>query len=97
MSFNYHARKVRNADLDIWIRWSNLHSCLSSVVRPGSFQFWRRGLFGAWEISPENPPTHRQLTEALDRLTVQRNRRLDALRAYERRRIREKMRGKRKP
>lgn len=97
MSFNTFARKVRDPKHDVWMRWSNIHSCMRHVLGGKTFHARREELFGAWKIGPGNPPTHEQLTSVLDAIVAERNLQLEKLRVYERRRVREKLRGRRVP
>ena len=95
MSFNTYARKVRDPNRDIWMRWSNIYSCLGYVAMGQAFRNRHEELFGHWKIGPGNPPTHEQLIAAINTIEAERSLQLEKLRVFERRRIREKMRGKR--
>ena len=97
MSFNTYARKVRDPKRDVWMRWSNIHSCMRYVLMGRSFCTRREELFGSWRVGPGNPPTHEQLVAALDAMVAERNLQLEMLRVFERRRVRDKMRGRRAP
>lgn len=97
MSFNTYARKVRDPKRDVWMRWSNIHSCMRYILMGRSFCTRREELFGSWKIGPGNPPTHEQLVAALDGMVAERNRHLEKLRVSQCRRIREKMRGRHIP
>jgi hypothetical protein len=94
MSFNYYARKVRDPGRPIWQRWSSLHACLSYVAAGAAFGSRRNRWVEAWRIGPDRPPTEDQLLSALRRIEVERNQRLEKLRQFQIRRIREKMRGR---
>lgn len=95
MSFNWYARRVRDPERDIWQRWSALHSCLCHVaIFRGTFSAQHGAWVDAWQIRRDNPPTPAQLLAALTAIEVKRNQYLERRRAFERRRVREKMRGK---
>jgi hypothetical protein len=99
MSFNWHARKVRDPRRSIAIQRSALGSCILSLR-------WLTGkripaslgrfapLVGK---GPNHPVTEQQLKDAVAVLERQRNHFLECLRAFERKRLRDKFRGKRVP
>lgn len=98
MSFNYYARKVRDPRLDMQIRRSALGSCILRLgwLTRQSFLATRRRY--AAQFNPRAiPPREEDLLDALAALEKARNRFLERLRAFERRRIREKLRGRRRP
>jgi hypothetical protein len=99
MSFNYYARKVRNPRLPLKVRCSSLASCLLRLAwltqRP---YLATRSRFaahlpadGAIRLNEE------RLLAAMAMVEVDRNRFLERLRSFERKRIREKLRGRRSP
>lgn len=96
MSFNHFARKVMNPDLPIGVRYSALHSCILRLVwmTGESFAGSRDRLNSQFGFRRRNP-TESQLLATLAAVERERNLILQQLRAYERRRIREKMLGRR--
>src|SRR5688572_5977219 len=95
MSFNYHARKVRNSALPITYRRSALFSC---VVRLGGLVKQRYGvLCSCFQLNVQQPMTEAQLLNKLTALEVLRNRFLKKLQDFDRKRLREKLRGRRQP
>jgi hypothetical protein len=96
MSFNHYARKVMNPDLPMGVRYSALHSCILRLV-------WKSGEpFSQARDRPDlqfgfrrRNPTDAQLLSTLVAIERERNLVLQQIRAYERRRIREKMLGRR--
>jgi hypothetical protein len=100
-SFNCNARKVRNPRLPIGYRKSALVSCSAAVWPHVSFLkrvAWIEIRFGfTFGVESETSPTEQQMLDAVSNLEVERNLWMERLRRYERKRIREKMRGKRKP
>ena len=99
MSFNYYARKVRNPRLPLKVRCSSLSSC---ILRLG---WLRRQKYLATRAQfakylPATGPMRldeAQLLVALAAIEIERNRFLEQIRAFERKRIREKLRGRRSP
>jgi hypothetical protein len=95
MSFNNYARKVRNSNLPMPNRRSALFSCvgrLSWLVKQ------RYGtLCTCLQLNTQKPMTEAQLLDKLTAIEVFRNRFLNKLQDFERKRIREKMRGRRQP
>src|SRR4051794_30698496 len=96
MSFNHYARKVMNPNLPIGVRYSALHSCILRLVwKTGEpFSAVRDRLDAQFGFRRRNPTDH-QLLSTLAAIERARNLALQQLRAYERRRIREKMLGRR--
>ncbi len=99
MSFNNSARKVLNAELSPWMRWSQLHSCLLRVVgaRSGAFPATRERWIREFGIGPNCPPTDEQLRQAVEELRTLREERLKQLRVYEEERKAAKRNEKRFP
>ena len=95
MSFNNSARRVRNPELSLKERDSALRSCLALMV--GIVGERHSGLRAAYMPWIPEAPTNQQLMNAMSSLEIARNRHLEKLRAFERKRIREKMRGRRQP
>lgn len=96
MSFNHYARKVMSPGLPVGVRYSALHSCILRLVWMTGEPFAEaRARFHARSGFRRQDPTDHQLLAALALIERERNLALQQLRAYERRRIREKARGKR--
>lgn len=97
MSFNYHARKIRNSQLPLTKRRSRLSSCIMhlSWLTNRHFQEVRQSYVRNYSLDSPEGPTESQLLAALDAIEVERNLYLEKLRAFERKRIREKMKGQR--
>lgn len=96
MSFNYFARKVMNPNLPMGVRYSALHSCILRLV-------WKTGepftkavarLNSEFGFKTKDPSDY-QLLSTLAAVERERNLVLEKVRAFEHRRIREKIRGKR--
>jgi hypothetical protein len=100
LSFNSYARKVRNVNLPLDIRASALLSCmLTGGLDEGHYSFQAMvghlgRLVGA-DLFHSAEESH--LLAALHRMEVFRNLALDIRRAFERKRIRQKCRGRRFP
>lgn len=98
MSFDHYARKVRDADRPPWARLCSLRGCVSSYCwlsrQPYRATLERLGLAWTPDVRRE-PPSDAFLRATMDALERERNRCLDELRAFERRRIRAKLRGNR--
>jgi hypothetical protein len=97
VSFNYHARKVRDFRLDISIRRGALKSCilrLGWLTRQKYSAIWDR-FAPPFGLDKTDRPSAEQLLDALTALERERNRVLERLRAFDRRRTREKLRGRR--
>jgi hypothetical protein len=96
MSFAHSARKVRDPALTPWRRLSSLRGCVSSFCwltgLPYRATLDRLGLTWTRAV-PSDPPTDAFLRVTLDGLERERNRYLAALRGWEMRRARAKMRG----
>ncbi|HEX2093759.1 MAG TPA: hypothetical protein VHG28_15260 [Longimicrobiaceae bacterium] len=98
MSFSYHARKVRDRTRPPWQRLSNLRSCVSSFcwLTGHPYRATLERLELVWlPWQPRDPPSDEFLQGTLEALERERNRYLEGLRAFERRRIRAKHRGDR--
>lgn len=97
MSFNHYARKVMNPTLPMGVRYSALHSCILRLARKTGepFSQARDRLNLKYGFRRRNP-TEYQLLSTLVAIERERNLACEQLRAYERRRIKEKMRGKRR-
>lgn len=98
MSFNYHARRVRDPDHPVWRRLSSLRACVRSYCRLTGESFDGTSAALGLEFSrnaPADPPTDAFLRRTLDRVERERNRYLDRLRAWERKRFRAKSLGNR--
>ena len=100
-SFNYYARKVRNSNLPLSVRASALNSCVRefSAILPGRpylFTLKRLSQFaGIDQIRQTVEVEH--LLSSLQRIESVRNQILELNRAFERKRIRQKCRGRRVP
>src|SRR5689334_16442244 len=96
MSFNHYARKVMNPNLPIGVRYSALHSCILRLVWKSGEPFSQTSdrLHSRFGFRRKNP-TDYQLLSTLVAIERERNLILQDLQVYERRRIREKMRGRR--
>jgi len=95
MSFNHYAHKVQNPNLPAGIRRSALASCIGSLS-------WLMGqpyhkLRAYFKIDFHSEMTDRELFEIITSVEVVRNQFLERLHNFERRRIREKMQGRRQP
>jgi hypothetical protein len=96
MSFNHFARKVLNPTLPMGVRYSALHSCILRLVwKTGEPFAQARDRLNAEFGFRRRDPTEYQLLSTLAAIQSERNLILEQLRAYERHRIRQKMRGKR--
>lgn len=99
MSFNNYAQKVRDSTLSFITRRSALSSCIGKFcwLTNQSYQRVRTSYadkFGFDNLTQQDDTT---LIMAIDELTAERNRFLEKLRAFQHKRIRDKMRGRRKP
>ena len=103
MSFNNFARKVRRRDLPLSHRRSALASSILRLCwltgQPfgETKQRYNQGFHVNLGLGPLKIPTEEALLKAIAAVEVERNQFLEQLRAFERRRIRDKMRGKRQP
>jgi hypothetical protein len=98
MSFNYHARRVRDGGRPPWRRLSDLRACVSSYCWLTGAGYRRMLEYLQLDHSPEvprDPPTDEFLRRTLDEVERERSRYLERLRGFERKRIRAKMRGNR--
>lgn len=98
MSFNYHARRVRDAGRPPWRRLSSLRACVSSYCWLTGARY--RQMLEYLELDhslqvPREPPTDEFLRRKLDEVERERSWYLERLRGFERKRIRAKMRGNR--
>lgn len=99
MSFNWESRKVRDLRRSIADRRSALGSCIHRLTRHTGDDFLvlrdRHAPFLG--KGPTEIVTEAQLLDALAALERLRNPALERLRAFERQRIRAKLRGRRSP
>jgi hypothetical protein len=95
MSFNYHARKVRNSALPIAHRYSALCSCLTQLSWLAKQPYG--GLCSYFHLQVQEPMTEAQLLDRLTAIEVFRNRFLEKLRHFDRKRLRQKLQGRRQP
>jgi hypothetical protein len=98
MSFNYHARRVRDSGRPPWRRLSSLRACVASYSWLTRTSY--RRLLAHLDLEfpdgvPRDPPTDEFLRRTLDQLERARNEYLERLRVFERKRIRAKMQGNR--
>lgn len=96
MSFNYHARRVRDPDRPAWLRLSSMRACVRSYCRLTGASYARLLEYLQLDHSPDvprDPPSYAFLQRKLDEVQRERNWFLDRLRAWERRRVRAKVRG----
>ena len=98
MGFNYHARKVRDSRLPPWHRFVALRECVASFSWCTGLRFndlmQRYGLPRS-RNPPLPPPDDAFLIGAINALEKERNIFLERRRAFERSRVRAKMRGNR--
>ena len=99
MSFNHYARKVRNPNLNIGIRYSALGSCILRFcwLTKKRYTITRTRFFEQCGLDESDIFTAQQLLDLLNAVEIERNKKLEQIRNFERKRIREKMRGKRYP
>lgn len=98
MSFNYQARRVRDPGHPVWLRLSSLRACVRSYCRLTGESFDAMAASLGLRFSrdvPGDPPTDEFLRRTLDRVERERNRYLDRLRTFEKKRFRAKSRGSR--
>jgi hypothetical protein len=93
MSFNYHARKVRNSGIPIYHRRSALSSCIQNLQWLVKQRYCR--LYSYFELNFHKSTDESQLLDRLTAIEVFRNRFLKKQQNFERKRIREKMKGRR--
>jgi hypothetical protein len=97
MSFNWFARKVRNRHKPQAQRFGALRSCLirlNSLTQEGYHAIMQR-YDAQFNFCYPQLPSNEQLAAALAQAERERNMILEHLRRFERRRIRQKMKGKR--
>lgn len=99
MSFNIYSRKVRNIHLPIAHRRSALASCILRLgwLKRQKYQVVRARFANTYKLDSPNTPTEADLLAALAAIERERNTFLEKIRAFERKRIREKHRGQRHP
>lgn len=98
MSFNWYARRVRNRDKPPGLRFGALRSCLlrlNALTHEGYHAIMHRYDAQFNFCYPQQIPSDEQLMAALAKVERERNLILEHLRRFERRRIRQKMKGKR--
>jgi len=96
MSFNTYAKRVLNAQLPMPARRSALRSCIQQLTRVNHESY--KEITARYEARFHCTGKHAtddQLLSALSALTTERNLVLEKLQAFERKRIRQKMSGKR--
>lgn len=97
--FNWYARKARDPQRDIWVRWSALHLCVFCYCEllHLSFEQICQRLIVPLQVGEGKPPTEAQLCWAVAVLEVERNRFLERKRAFDLRCVREKAQGRLTP
>ena len=98
MSFNYHARRVRDGSRSPWRRLSALRACVSSYCWLTGAGYRRMLEYLQLDHShdvPRDPPSDEFLRRRLDEVERARSLYLQQLRVFEHRRVRAKMRGSR--
>lgn len=95
MSFHYHARKVRNSGIPIEHRRSALSSCIQNLQWLVKQRY--RSLYRYFELHSHDSMDEARLLDRLTAIEVFRNRFLKKQQNFERKRIREKMKGRRQP
>jgi hypothetical protein len=95
MSFNYHTRKVRDSALPIAHRYSALFSCVTRLSWLVKQPYGR--LCSYFQLQVQEPMTEAQLLDRLTAIEVFRNRFLEKLRDFDRKRLRQKFKGRRQP
>lgn len=99
-SFNNYAHKVRNSALPLSVRATALRSCVLQycyTVHEPSYTAMIAHLEALTGAGICHDASAEQLLEALGRLERNRNQILEVERAYARKRIRQKLRGRRTP
>ena len=94
MSFNYYARKVRNPRLPFNVRCSSLGSC---ILRLGWLTKQKFLATRSRFVDDSIRLDEERLLAAMAAIEIDRNRFLERLRSFDRKRIREKMHGRRTP
>jgi len=98
MSFNWYARKVLNPVLRLSVRGSALRSCILRLCRlTGERYTHALTRYSDTRGIDFSSATEQELVTALARIQSERNQFLEQVRAFERKRVREKLRGKRRP
>ncbi len=99
MSFHWYARKVRNPRLPIWTRRAAFYSCVLRYCWLTQQPYLQiRGAFTSqFALNGDRAPSEQRLLDALAALERARRQFLERLRAFERKRIRQKLRGQRCP
>lgn len=98
MSFAYQARRVRDPGHPRWLRLSSLRACVRSycALTGGSYAHVSAHLGIDFLFEPgREPPDDAFLRRTLDQVERERNRSLDRLRAFEKKRALAKARGNR--
>lgn len=98
MSFNYYARRVRDGGRSPWMRLSSIRACVSSycwLTGAGYRRMLEHLQLDHSHAIPRDPPTDEFLRRTLDHVERERSAYLERLRAFERKRIRAKVRGNR--
>lgn len=96
MSFNYHARRVRDGGRSPWQRLSALRACVSSYCWLTGARYRHMLEYLRLDHSPmvpRDPPSDAFLRRTLDEVERERSLYLERLRVFERKRVRAKMRG----
>jgi hypothetical protein len=99
MSFNNFARKVRDPLLPLSHRKSALGSCILRLgwLTGRKYQQVRACYASQYSLDQPAEPTEAQLVAAMAAIERDRNAYLEQLRAFDIKRIRQKMRGQRHP
>lgn len=99
MSFHWYARKARNPQLTIFTRRAAFYSCISSYcwLTQQSFLEVRAMFNDRFRLAGTRAPSEQQLLAALAVLEIERHLFLERLRVFDCRRIRQKLRGQRRP
>lgn len=98
MSFNYQARRVRDAGHPPWLRLSSLRACVRSycALTGGSYPSVSAYLGIDFLLEPgREPPDDAFLQRTLDQVERERRGALERLRAFEKMRVSAKERGNR--
>jgi hypothetical protein len=101
MSFHTYARQVRRIDLPFKVRRKAFRSCIGQyhgLIRE-KFQFTDARFCSHFGFNADisEAEANERLTQAMASLEAERNLFLERLRLFEKRRIKEKMRGRRSP
>jgi hypothetical protein len=97
LSLNCYARKVRDRRLDLRIRRCALNSCILRLawLTRQRYLLTRDRFAARFSLDPPEELTEDQLLDALTAIEVERNRVLEKVRAFDRKRLRAKLRGRR--